>query len=75
MAKQKIGSILQKVLVIGDENLLTSHEILIQQSEEFKAVLKERREDGTLETYVLVPIDNYIEEMRSAFDEGTKVNS
>lgn len=70
MPKTKIGSMKQKTLVEGDENLLELNEVLVKSSEDFKYVFKERTETGELKTYVLVPIDDYIESLENAYKEG-----
>lgn len=74
MPKVAIGSILQKTIIEGDENLLTQQEILIKESKDFKYILKERKENGEVETYVVLPLDDYIEKLEEAYREGNKYN-
>lgn len=69
MSKQKIGSIKQKTIIEGDENLLETGEILIQDSTDFLHVLKERK-DGKVCTYVIMPIEDYIKGLEDAYNEG-----
>lgn len=72
MPKVVIGSMRQKRLVEGDENLLDAHEILIKESDDFEFILKERTETGDIKTYAVVPVDKYIESLENAYKEGTE---
>lgn len=74
MPKVVVGSMKQKTLVEGDENLLESHEILIKESDDFKFILKERTETGEVKTYAVIPVDEYIKSLESAYEEGTEDN-
>ena len=58
MGKQRVGSIKQKLLVEGDANLLKSTEILVSEEEGY-TILRTRKEDGTLNTYVVVPLEEF----------------
>lgn len=73
MSKTAIGKYKDKTLIEGDENLMEYNEILIQEDEDFKLVFKERTETGEVNTYVLVPVEDYIEDLEGAYAEG--VNS
>lgn len=70
MGKVAVGSVRQKILIEGDENLLESYELLIQDSDDFKMILKERDEHGQIKTYAVVPIEEYIESLEGAYTEG-----
>lgn len=70
MPKVAVGSMRQKILIEGDENLLESHEMLIEESDDFEFILKERTETGEIKAYAVVPIDEYIETLEGAFTEG-----
>lgn len=58
MAKIKIGSINQKSLVKGDANLLKQGEILVSSSEGY-TILRKRLSNGNLETFVVVPLNEF----------------
>ncbi len=58
MGKSKIGSMRQKVLIEGDENLLEQNEILITEREGY-TILRERLETGELKTFVVVPLEDF----------------
>lgn len=70
MAKQKIGSIRQNILVEGDATLLTQNEILVEESDDFKHVLKIRTENGSLKAYAVIAIEDYTKALEEAYDEG-----
>lgn len=70
MPKIAIGSIRQKTLIEGDENLLESNEILVKESDDFSFVLKERDEQGNIKSSVVVPIEDYIKSLKEAYNEG-----
>lgn len=72
MAKVAVGSMRQKILIEGDENLLEDYEILISDSDDFEFILKERDEYGNIKTYAVVPIEDYIESLKGAYSEGIK---
>lgn len=69
--KVAVGSVRQKTLIEGDENLLEDYEILISESEDFKYILKERDEQGKIRTYAVIPIEEYINNLEGAFAEGS----
>ena len=70
MPKQKIGSIKQKLLVEGDENLLEKNEILIQKDVEFPYILKERAATGELKTFLVISVDHFIKSLEDAYNTG-----
>lgn len=72
MPKVVVGSMRQKRLIEGEENLLESNEMLIQESDDFEFILKERTETGDIKTYAVLPVDKYIESLEIAFEEGLK---
>lgn len=72
MSKVRVGSMRQKILIEGDENLLEPHEMLIEDSDDFEFILKERTETGELKTYAVVPMDNYIESLEEAYKIGSE---
>lgn len=74
MPKVVVGSMRQKRLIEGDENLLEAHEMLIRESDDFEFILKERTETGDIKTYAVVPVDDYIESLENAYKEGTEAN-
>lgn len=70
MAKAVIGSMRQKRLIEGDENLLEANEILIKEADDFPFVLKERCADGSIKTSVVISIDDYIKNLEEAYKQG-----
>lgn len=60
MGKIRVGSMKQKILVEGDENLLEPNEILVV--EEDYTVLRERMATGELKTYVVIPLEEFNKE-------------
>lgn len=70
MPKTAIGSMRQKTLIEGDENLLERNEILVKDSEDFSFVLKERDDSGSIKTSVVVPIEQYLKSLKDAYNEG-----
>lgn len=58
MAKIKIGSINQQSLVKGDINLLKQGEILVSSSEGY-TILRKRLSNGSVETFVVVPLKEF----------------
>lgn len=58
-----------KVLVEGDENLIEPHEILITSDENFETILKEKTDKG-LKTSVVLTIEDLIEKLEEAHDNG-----
>lgn len=70
MPKTAVGSMKQKTLIEGDENLLEKNEILLQESSDFKMILKERNEQGKIDTYAVIKIEDYIKELEAAHAEG-----
>lgn len=70
MPKVSIGSMKQKILIEGDENLLEPYEMLIEDSDDFSMIIKERLETGEIKTSVVVPIEDYIGNLESAYKEG-----
>lgn len=74
MPKVVVGSMRQKRLIEGDENLLDAHEMLIKESDDFEFILKERTETGDIKTYAVVPVDKYIESLENAYKEGTEAS-
>lgn len=58
MAKQRIGSMKQKILVQGDANLLEPNEILVTESEDY-VILRERQSSGSIKTYVVIPLEEF----------------
>lgn len=75
MPKVAVGSMRQKILIEGDENLLEPHEMLIKESDDFEFVLKERTETGEIKTYAVIPVDKYIESLENAYKEGTSAKA
>ena len=74
MAKQRIGSIRQKILVEGDPNLLNDNEILvIDQCScgcDSETMLKQLDPEHRIKTLVLVNADDYMKELESTFQKG-----
>lgn len=58
MGKVKIGSINHQNLVKGDVNLLKQGEILVSHSEGY-TILRKRVSNGTIETFVVVPLKDF----------------
>lgn len=58
MGKIKIGSINHQNLVKGDVNLLKQGEILVSHSEGY-TILRKRVSNGTIETFVVVPLKDF----------------
>lgn len=70
MPKQKIGSIKQRILIEGDENLLDKKEILVQMNEGMIELLKVRNASGDIETYAVVPVTQMVQDLEEAFNYG-----
>lgn len=62
MGKVKIGSVKRLTLVEGDSNLLTKDEILISREEGY-TILRKRLNNGELETYVIIPLKDFSNEI------------
>lgn len=58
MAKSKIGSMRNKILVEGDINLLEPNEILVTKSEGY-TILRERMCDKSIKTFVVIPLEDF----------------
>ena len=58
MGESRIGSMRQKELVEGDENLLEQNEILVTEQEGY-TILRERTETGDIKTFVVVPLEDF----------------
>lgn len=58
MGKIKIGSINHQNLVKGDVHLLKQGEILVSRSEGY-TILRKRASNGTIETFVVVPLKDF----------------
>lgn len=58
MGKLRIGSMRQKALVEGDDNLLEQNEILVTEKEGY-TILRGRTETGELKTFVVIPLDDF----------------
>ena len=58
MGKVRVGSMKQIVLVEGDVNLLGDNEVLISKEEDY-TILRKREDNGTIETYVVVPLKDF----------------
>lgn len=74
MAKQRIGSIRQKILVEGDPNLLNENEILIIDNCgcgcTCDVTLKQLDSQHRIHTMVLMNADEYLKSLEDAFKQG-----
>lgn len=61
MGKRRVGNVKQFTLVEGDVGLLTSNEVLISKEEGY-FILRRRKGNGNIETYVLVPLSDFKKE-------------
>ena len=59
MGKTRVGSMKQLALVEGDVNLLSKNEILVSEEEGY-TILRKRLDSGEVETYVVVPLKDFI---------------
>lgn len=58
MGKVRVGSMKQKTLVEGDSNLLNTNEILVTEKEGY-TILRTRKTNGELQTFVIVPLEDF----------------
>lgn len=70
MAKSKIGTMRNKILVEGDVNLLRLNEILVTKSEGY-TILRERMPKGDIKTFVVIPLEDF-KAANSSTEEGHK---
>lgn len=74
MAKQRIGSIRQKILVEGDPNLLNDNEILVIDNCgcgcTCDVTLKQLDSQHRIKAMVLMNADEYIRSLENAFKQG-----
>lgn len=56
--KRRIGQIRNLILIEGDVNLIGKNEVLVTEEESY-TILRKRKDNGTLDTYVVVPLEDF----------------
>lgn len=74
MAKQRIGSIKQKILVEGDPNLLNENEILVIDKCgcgcNCDITLKQLDSEHKMHTMILLNVEEYLKSLEDAYKQG-----